>query len=300
LEKDPETQLRAQIYYRFSPTSSPVRLTNDLNDYGESLSVTRDGRSVVAVQSQVIAAIYTGESAAPDRAGPVSSASDERDAEDWTTDGKVLVQDWAGHLFLQDPDNSGSSPLAAREFSLVPAMCGDGKSLVYATLSAGNAVHIVYANVANARGTEITNGRSDWLPACSPDGTWVAYMAHESGSWVVMRTASSGGKAQPLYSAAGDAWRPTISEDGKYVGFVHETSAHKGRFLVVPSDGGAPVHEISVPANSEDHRLTRDGSGFTYVLHDGDVDNLWYQAFAGGPPKQLTHFNPNSPVFSKN
>jgi hypothetical protein len=25
-------------------------------------------------------------------------------------------------------------------------------------------------------------------------------------------------------------------------------------------------------------------------LHDGDVDNLWYQAFAGGPPKQLTHF----------
>jgi hypothetical protein len=59
---------------------------------------------------------------------------------------------------------------------------------------------------------------------------------------------------------------------------------------VVPAEGGAPVHQVEVSPESDLLRMARDGSGFSYVLHDGDVDNLWFQSFADGHARQLTHF----------
>jgi hypothetical protein len=43
----------------------------------------------------------------------------------------------------------------------------------------------------------------------------------------------------------------------------------------------SPLHQLPVPPDSNTYtlRLVRDGTGFFYVRHTGDVDNLWFQAF---------------------
>jgi len=104
-----------------------------------------------------------------------------------------------------------------------------------------------------------------------------------------MRVSTTGGAPVALSSAKA-AWLPSISSDGQQVGFSSATADGKGVFLVVPAGGGAPLHQVNLPPDSDLATLSRDGSGLTYVLHMGDVDNLWYQSFAGGAPKQLTHF----------
>jgi eukaryotic-like serine/threonine-protein kinase len=289
LEGGPETQFRGQIYFRADPDSVPIRLTNDLNDYGITLRVTRDARSIVAVQSETTTAIYDAEFAMPDKGATVTGVSSERDATDWTVDGKIVVYDPAGRAELISPDGSGSVRLTTRGSSFMPSMCGDGQSFLYSTLTENNTMHIVRSDLVRDQEKEISSGRFDWSPVCSPDGTWAAYIARESNQGKVMRVSTMGGQPVAIYTV-GHAAFPTISNDGKYIAFQVNTADKKNQFVVVPAEGGAPVHQVEVSPESDLMRMARDGNGFSYVLHDGDVDNLWFQSFADGHARQLTHF----------
>jgi eukaryotic-like serine/threonine-protein kinase len=289
LERSPETQERTQIYFRATPSSPPVRLTNDLNDYGDALSVTHDGKSIVAVQTEVATAVYLGEGAAFGKLAAITDASSERDVVDWTSDGNIVVQGASGHTAILHPDGSGEVRLPTQGYSLSPSICGDGKSFLYASLTHGNALRIMLAPLAGGRETELTRGRMDWQPACSPDGAWAAYLAHDSGQWQLMRISTSGGKPALLYGK-NSPWWPSISADGQYVGFRAGVEENY-KFIVIPAAGGAPVHQLDVPPDSGIFSLARDGGGFYYTLRMGDVDNLWFQSFSGGAPRQVTHFD---------
>jgi Tol biopolymer transport system component len=139
------------------------------------------------------------------------------------------------------------------------------------------------------RATELSSGRMDWQPVCSADGSWALYLSQETGAWQLMRVSTSGGKPALLHEGPG-LWWPSISADGRFVGFRAGAGDEDRKFIVIPAEGGAPVHQFDVPPDSEIFSLARDGNGFYYTLRDGDVDNLWYQAMAGGPPRQMTHF----------
>ena len=105
----------------------------------------------------------------------------------------------------------------------------------------------------------------------------------------LMRISTSGGKPSLLFGENGPWW-PSISGDGKYVGFRAGAGDEDRKFIVIPAEGGAPVHQFNVPPDSDIFRLASDGAGFYYTQHDGDVDNLWYQSMAGSPAHQVTHF----------
>jgi eukaryotic-like serine/threonine-protein kinase len=292
LEKSPETQGRSQIYFRADASSPPVRLTNDLNDYGDALSVTADGKAIVAVQTEAATAIYAGDVsglAGFDKLKAVTGTSSERGVTDWTADGKIVVQDSSGHSALLNLDGSGEVRLPTQEFGLVPSVCGDGKSFLYSSLTHSNALHVTLATVGGGRETDLTSGRMDWQPVCSPDGAWAVYLSHDSGAWQLMRISTSGGKPTLLFGEGGPWW-PSISGDGKYVGFRAGVGDEERKFIVIPAEGGAPVHQFRVPPDSDIFRIASDGAGFYYTQHDGDVDNLWYQAMSGLPAHQVTHF----------
>ncbi|MGA2000501.1 MAG: protein kinase [Terriglobales bacterium] len=292
LEKSPETQGRSQIYFRADASSQPVRLTNDLNDYGDALSVTADGKAIVAVQTEAATSIYVADIAGLagfDRLKAVTGTSSERDVTDWTPDGKIVIADASGHSTLLNPDGSGDVRLPTQEFGLVPSVCGDGKSFLYSSLTRSNAIHVTLASTGGGRETDLTSGRMDWQPVCSPDGAWAVYLSHDSGVWQLMRISTSGGKPTLLFGESGPWW-PSISGDGKYIGFRAGAGDEDRKFIVIPAEGGAPVHQFNVPPDSDIFRLARDGAGFYYTQHEGDVDNLWYQSMSGSPARQVTHF----------
>jgi Tol biopolymer transport system component len=292
LEKSPETQGRSQIYFRADASSQPVRLTNDLNDYGDALSVTADGKAIVAVQTEVSTSVYVADIAGLagfDKVTAVTGMSSERDVSDWTPDGKIVIADASGHSTLLNPDGSGDVRLPTQEFGMVPSVCGDGKSFLYSSLTRSNAIHVVLASTGGGRETDLTSGRIDWQPVCSPDGAWAVYLSHDTGVWQLMRIPTSGGKPTLLFGESGPWW-PSISGDGKYVGFRAGVVDAKPKFIVIPAEGGAPVHQFNVPPDSDIFRIARDGAGFYYTQHEGDVDNLWHQSMTGTPARQATRF----------
>lgn len=199
-----------------------------------------------------------------------------------------MVQDNAGRLALINPDGSGEARLTTQEFGLAPSVCGDGKSFLYSRLTRGNAIHVTLASLSGGRESDLTSGRMDWQPACSPDGTWAIYLSHDTGAWKLMRISTSGGKSVTI--GENGPWYPSISGDGKFVGFRAGSTDENPKYIVIPAEGGAPVHQFNLPADTDIFRLARDGAGFYYMQRKGDVDNLWYQSMTSGKPRQATHF----------
>jgi eukaryotic-like serine/threonine-protein kinase len=289
LEYGPDTQFQHQIRYRAAAEQPFQRFTNDLNDYGTTLGSTRDGKNIVAVQTEVTASIVVADRANPDSAKSVTgSSSPDRDVADWTPEGRMVVYS-SGHLFLLSPDGSGAAQLETRGSAFTPAVCGDGSSMVYASFGGKNEIHIVRADLNGGHDTEISNGRTDWMPACSPDGTWTVYIGHDSGAWVLKRVPTGGGTPVTLYTVNG-TYVPRISGDGKFIGIGATTAEGKTQFVMLPAGGGEPVHQVDVSPDADLLQLANDATGFFYVLHDGDIDNLWFQSFAGEEARQITHF----------
>jgi len=291
LEKSPETQGHSQIYFRADSSSPPVRLTNDLNDYGDAVSVTHDGKGIVAVQTETTTTVYVADVSGLsgfDKLAALTNASSERSVTDWTVDGKIVVQDASGRLSLLNPDGSGDTRLPTQDHGFTASVCGDGKSFLYSRLTHNNALHIALASIGGGRETELTSGRMDYLPVCSPDGAWAVYLSHDSGAWQLMRVSTSGGKS--ILIGENGPWYPSISGDGKYIGCRAGNDEDHPKYVVFNADGGPPAKEFNVPPDARIFRLAPDGAGFYYTQRDGDVDNLWYQGMSGGPPRQVTHF----------
>src|ERR1700749_1476312 len=58
--------------------------------------------------------------------------------------------------------------------------------------------------------------------------------------------------------------------------------------VVMPIDGGPPISLFDMPMSPL--RWTPDSRSVLYLKSQDGVSNLWTQAIAGGPPRQLSHF----------
>ena len=58
---------------------------------------------------------------------------------------------------------------------------------------------------------------------------------------------------------------------------------------IMAYEGGRPTRLFDVDATWV--RWTPDSRSLLYSVDEGGVSNLWTQPIAGGPPKQMTHFN---------
>jgi len=89
-----------------------------------------------------------------------------------------------------------------------------------------------------------------------------------------------------------DRPRVAISPDGQMVA-VHlwgKTATSPSVLAAIPAQGGQPVYHFDAPPGMFDLAWSPDGKSFQYVLTREGVGNLWEQPLAGGPPRQLTHF----------
>lgn len=140
---------------------------------------------------------------------------------------------------------------------------------------------------------QLTFGQSLFLPACSPDGQWVAYL---SGDCKVFKIAIQGGTPQKVSELVGV--HPAFSPDGKLIAFAYFRGSGEDshvRIAVIPAAGGAPLYIFEADPrfpvfSSARIQFTRDGKGLVHTLYDGGADNLWVQPLPGGPLQQLTFF----------
>jgi serine/threonine protein kinase len=283
-----------QLFYVSFPDGKITPVTRDTNSYVD-LSLSADGHTAAAVLRQVhlsqsVMAVGSSQEQ-PFGAGSFN------DMVSWTRDGKLLMSPAAGGLTLTNLESGSQTPFASQ----VPATnfaraCADGHVVFTALNTKRTGLGIFFADAEGTNSKELTTGKLDSFPACTPDGKTVLYSDADN---FLQKVSSEGGPSQkafdlPVFS------RITISPDGKLAAFVTQRRNDPKETLALLSlDSSQPVRfleferprvEFTFSYSAGPVAFSADGKGIVYPILNGDSNNLWLQNLDGSPGKQLTDF----------
>jgi serine/threonine protein kinase len=292
---DVTTRWNGQIGVIDARTGKLRRITNDLNTYrGESLAVTKDGKQLIAIQGQPDIALYVvpaAEKTAND-VKPVEKAQDVNVG--WLKDGKLVISDWSAQVATLNADGSDRNVVYHTGLpiqSLTTCPNGDYALLNMLTKET-DALNVYRLDISGGRTTQLTKGKLDQNPSCSPDGKYFVYVTVLNGKPLLMRMPTDGGEAKQV--APDTVYSGTISPDGQYFAIFTVTGGGAQVhpvIKVIPSGGGAPVKTVdAIPAISGGMQFSSDGTAVYYPVKEKGVSNIVRQPLNGGPPTIVTDF----------
>ena len=279
-------------------------ITRDTNKY-TTLTLTADGRTLATVQARSYATISVLSKAGRDfgEPRPLLSQSNEFDnwsALRWGADGNLLVSN-TGRLLKMGTDGKNQTQLLADSSAVIlaPSSCGTNYLVLEWAFHGTNSRSIWRTNADGSNPVNLTGGKLDFSPVCSPDQKWVYYLDRGPGhaSRVSRVPLDGSGKTEAMFAspegyffALGD--RLSVSPDGKTLA----TSI----FRV----GQGPVKEAveialfdlgsSSPPRILDAgfgvQFTPDGKSLAYAIRKNGVDNVWVQPLDGSAAHPITDF----------
>jgi Tol biopolymer transport system component len=276
-------------------------VTNDLNDYSD-LSLTKDGKTLVAVQSERRANIQLAQSSDTSRTRQLTSTNyDGLGGISWTPDGKLVYTLQAAseqNLWLTDLDGGEPKQLTAHAgLNRQPVVSSDGRFIVFVSNRTGR-YHLWRIDADGKHPQELTHGAEDAEPDLSADGQTVIYRSVINGMSHLFRIPLTGG--EPVRLTDRTSGLPTISPDGKLIAFFYrQEPAAKNQISIIPINGGEPKLIRDLPSHYGQLHWTPDGSAIAFAARQNEQGNIWIQPLDGSQPKQLTYWRPD-PVFSFN
>jgi len=296
------TGMRWQIWFLPYPSGGPLKVSNDLSQYG-AISVTGDGKSFVATQQRPSATIYVADS--PPvlnekidwKFTPISTEQATGYDLSWTGSGKMLQRDAAMHLFMTNAD--GGDPVRLLDNDDVDFGangCGAGDFAVVGRVLEENQPNLWRLNVATGELKQLTSGIDIEKGFCTPDGKWVVYNEDIGGGRGTIFKLSVDGGA-PVELARGTAFSPPVSPDGQFIAYGKTEGQGAGsnsKILVARLADGSILKEVDLPPAYEWSKLgwAPDSRSLTLVHNTtGGVKNVYMLPLAGGAPVQVTHFD---------
>ena len=286
------TQTRNQIIFVSYPDGKSHAVTRDTNDYSDP-SIAADGRNLATVLFEGHWNLFTMPAAASGTAQPRQLTSGAPAAHfSWTHDSQI-VRDSESGLSLLDPKTGNATPLHTPEstWDNDPSACADGRYLVFTSgITQGRKVlNIWRMDAAGGNLKQLSDGKVDRFPICSPDGRWVVYEDGAAGGRL-MRVSIDGGRPERIsdeLAASGF----DISPDSKTVAFAafgHLTEhVEKLTLLSLESNQVLKALEFERP-RSGPIRFARDMKAVVYPFRHAGVDDLWLQPLDGSAGKQIT------------
>jgi eukaryotic-like serine/threonine-protein kinase len=290
-----------QIGFVSSDGGQFSRITRDTNSY-QTLTVSADGKTVATVQQKSTADLFilpaSGSQSAD--AKPLSLTIQVASF-NWLPDGSLLLSD-AASLFRAAPDGTNPAQLihdpVASIFDF--SSCGTDHIIFgWAFKVAVNKADVWRAHADGSGATQVTDGKTDTRPVCSPDGKLVYYRDQQKGQ---MYRASLDGssKPEPVQGSvvpnsflAGGA---TLSADGKTLAYVvevvnAETQLGQEKIALLDLGSSAPrLVDVDPHITSGGLHFTPDGKSIAYPVSNNGIDNIWIQPLDGSARKQITNF----------
>ena len=267
-------------------------VSRDLNDYS-GLSLSADGHLLATVLSENHYDIYVAQASAPGAPVQPLPTGAHTGSFSWTADGQLVIEQVALNLF--HPDSGNKTPLTSPKqdgFILQPSACPNGRYIVASIggHAGGRTVNIWRLDAAGGNLKQLSDGKLDQSPLCSPDGKWVYYTDFSNGAKLT-RVSLDGGKPQRLSELP--AYGFDISPDGRLAAFATfaAPSTPKQQLALLPVDAPQNVRfqEPQRPLSGA-VRFTHNGKAVVYPFRDQDADNLWVQPLDGSSGKQITNF----------
>jgi Tol biopolymer transport system component/DNA-binding winged helix-turn-helix (wHTH) protein len=289
----------AQIWHIAYPSGAARRITNDLNNYRD-LSVTSDGKTLIAVQSERKANISIASASDTGHATQITNTNfDGLDGMAWAPDGKlVYTLNTGGEENLWLVDAKGETPRQLTSHGGInrqPVVSPDGRYIVFVSNRTGRQ-HLWRIDIEGQRPLELTHGVEDGEPSFTADGQWVVFRSIAAGHLRIVRIPINGGEPVALTEKTGAL--PIVSPDGTNIALVYRpTPAGLNQFAIIPISGGEPrmIHEL--PAHYGRFGWMPDSKAICYADKQEGVGNIWMQPLDGSAPRQLTYWKPE-PIFS--
>ena len=294
LDSDRSTNYtRSQIVFISYPDGKLSPITRDTNNYSD-LSLAASGQVLATVLSEgrwnlsVMSATRGGADAR--QVGPVANFTNFT----WTHDSR-LINDNDNMLRWVNPD-TGAKGVFATEIDSVngdPWECSDGRHIVFLLSSLGGkgGQNIWRADVSGGNLKQLTSGKRDNFPVCSPDSHWVYYIDNVAGR--MMKVAIDGGAAVKVTDMQLSGLFD-ISPDGGAAAFgtIDHANGHEEKLVLLDTNTGQARKLMKFERERVGFfiRFSPDGKGVVYPVREKGTDNLWQQPLDGSPGKQLTSF----------
>jgi eukaryotic-like serine/threonine-protein kinase len=276
-------------------------ITRDTNKY-ETPTLAADGKTLATVQTKTTRTTYVIPGAGTEDPQPAPLSSQVQNyLPNWTADGNLLFTD-TERIWKVTPDGKTATQLLGdpNAFAISPAPCGD-RYIVFSWYfrGGGNNAHVWRANADGSNPIQISSGKRDYNPICSPDQKWVYYW--DAVLLQLNRAPLDGsGKSEVVpgandYHGRGIPGEIQFSADGKTLAYAvqlvnDQTKETTQKVAMLNYDSAAPPKLVDVKPLSTGVQYTPDGKSIAYGVRDNGVDNVWVQPLDGSPGHAITNF----------
>jgi len=293
-----------QIGFVSYPDGRLRSLTNDIHGY-RTLSISADGKAMVSIQQQQSDSVHVQPVAGNGSPIQVPGLPNQATVHGvgWDGNGNLIVTTTTSMLRLS-PDGSQQTTLVSDPSAImsVPSVCRNGGPILFVWYQReGKAVENIWrVDADGSHPKQLTNGKQEEYPICSPDGKWAYYS--DLATYRIMRVPIDGGTPELVEGSAVSngfmAAGVNFSPDGRWMPEIAN--------LIDPATQAvtAKVALIDVNANSlastkflvprPDIGLsiafTPDGKAVAYDIVENGVGNIWAQPLDGSPGHRLTNF----------
>ena len=284
--------LQVQLGFLSFPKGDYRMLTTDTNTYLHP-SVSTDGKMIAATESKFVFTLGVAPATKPDDVKQVPLMSQLPIWQwNWMPNGKLIIPQ-GGDVKLVEPGTGAESVLLSDKQGAPnqSAPCGP-KYMVYRKFAAAGtaSLNLWRTDASGTNPVQLTNGRNDQYPTCSPDGKWVYYISIPD-NLALRRVSIDGGTPETVKSEPSAGY--DLSRDGRFFAQLDVRELdHKLVLSVFDIDlKKMTYHDIDMRA-SDPISFSPDGKSIVYTVRENGTDNLWEQPLSGGSAfRQLTHFS---------
>ncbi len=290
---------RRQIGFISYPGGAFRTITRDTNSY-MALTLSADGRVAATVQVKTTHMVDVIPGAGTKESSPTPTLAEIPDAFalSWAGDNELLVSN--GYDLIEvSPDGTDRRTLASDAAGNINSAHRCGEQYVILSWSfhgGGNGARIWRLNADGSNAMQLTSGKTDVNPVCSPDGRWVYYQDQAADR--ILRVPIDGGKPEIVpgtvaFDAGIAAPLGGLSPDGKQIAFFSLSDFARKDLNIVNLDAGPKPARRTL---SPDSRVaggvvfTPDNKAVAYPILENGVSNIWVQPLDGSPGRQITNF----------
>jgi serine/threonine protein kinase len=265
-------------------------ITSDTNDY-TSLNVSADGKTLATVLGQEQRDAYVSHAGSSDYSDLKQITSgDPTTFVSWSAKKVIFWQD--SKIFTKDPgDVSEADEMIDAKFLLDLAGCADGH-IVSSRGSLETKMVTLWRIEGDGSGLrQLTKGKFDVGPVCSPDSKQVYY--EDGGVRNDARISIEGSAPELVYSLGEPQAGMAISPDGRTLALgSYDFKVQKPNVTLMEADTKKILRILDYdPRHIGRLSFASDGKAIVYPIREKGIDNLWAQPLDGGLGHPLTHYS---------
>lgn len=305
-----------QLWKIETATGFSQRITNDLSSY-QNLSITADGKKLVANQFTQYSNLWTANDAKPENLKQITfsnSTLDGLSAIDWFDDNKIIyvsheIQKPFQEIWIVNPIDNSRSPLINNTDYLAefPTASANQKSIFFSSNKTG-LLQLWQTDKNGANPTPITFDESghNGLSVLSHDGNWLYYMNKKGNASSIRRKSMIDGSDSLVFfreDLSPSAW-VAVSPDGKRVGFINyaDRSPNEGfnrtyQIIVVSTENLNEVSFHKISASNRYFEFSPDSNSLEYIENTANEGKIWRQSLKDENAREVFFSLPKQKIF---